>query len=248
MRSLGIDVGSRTVKIALIDNGRFIHTNIVRNNHEPENLLDYLLKHVVYDTITVTGYGRHQFCERIKANVISEIKAFAIGCRSVFPTCRTILEIGGQDTKVIALAENGAVRKFEMNDKCAAGTGRFLEIMADALGFCLEEFGKAAIEVERYEKINSMCTVFAESEAISLLAKGASKKEIALGIHYSIAERSYSMLKRIPLENDIVFAGGVALNPAMQKLVAAFLQKTILIPENPQILGALGSAIYGKDF
>ena len=133
-----------------------------------------LIDGVKYDTIVATGYGRHLLKGHLDCPVISEIRAFALGAKAISPACRVILDIGGQDTKAICLNETGEMSKFEMNDKCAAGTGRFLEIMANALGYSLEEFSNAALSAERAEKINSMCTVFAESEVISLTAQGAS--------------------------------------------------------------------------
>lgn len=125
-----------------------------------------------------------------------------------------------------------------MNDKCAAGTGRFLEIIAMALGYSLADFGKA-------EKINSMCTVFAESDVVSMLARGAAREEVALGIHQSIVTRSVSLLERVSLQEDLLFVGGVALNPCRKKLLGKTIGKTIFIPDDPQITGALGCALNG---
>ena len=221
------------------------HSRIIENSFDPLKVCEGMIRDAAYDVITATGYGRHLFENNFGGGVISEIKAFALGAREVFPSCRTVLDIGGQDIKVISLDERGRVRKFEMNDRCSAGTGRFLEIMAVALGCSLEDFGALAMKAGRAEKINSMCTVFAESEVISLLAKGAAREEISQGIHKTIVDRSKSMLGRINIDNDVVFVGGVALNPGVVDLLEKEINKTVHVPENPQIIGALGCALYG---
>jgi len=211
---------------------------------DPLNICAEFLRDVDYDVITATGYGRHLFSQNYPCEVISEIKAFAAGAKHLFPSCRTILDIGGQDTKAISLAADGKLLKFEMNDKCAAGTGRFLEIMAMALGYSLSDFGSAACSAEKSEKINSICTVFAESEVISVVARGAARHEVALGIHQGIATRAISMLKRVSIQSDVAFVGGVAYNPCMKKLLQERLGKSVLIPDDPQIVGALGCALH----
>ena len=246
MVTLGIDIGSRTIKIVKLRENSIIDIDVQRNTFDQLTMFSEIVQNQQYDSITVTGYGRHQFREFFSCNIISEIKAFALGSRFYFPNCRTILDIGGQDTKVISLDVQGKIKKFEMNDKCAAGTGRFLEIMSDALGYSLSEFGYAASRAENIEKINQMCTVFAESEVISLLSRGAPKDHIAKGIHCSITERTFTMLQKINVTDDFVFAGGVAMNPAIRKLLAEKLKTKINIPENPQIIGAIGAAIYGS--
>lgn len=186
------------------------------------------------------------FARYTECDVISEIKAFALGARALLPSCRTILDIGGQDTKSISLDETGAMRKFEMNDKCAAGTGRFLEVMATALGFSLEDFAVAALATTRAEKINSMCTVFAESEVVSLVAQGAQRNDVALGIHLSIVGRAASLLRRVAIHEDIMFAGGVALNDCVRRLIESEIGKPVTVPPDPQIVGALGAALHGE--
>jgi predicted CoA-substrate-specific enzyme activase len=245
MISAGIDIGSRTVKLVLVKNGEIEHSQITENSFDPIGTCKNLLENIQYDRITATGYGRNLFGNHFESKTISEIKAFAIGARAFFPSCRTILDIGGQDTKTISLNEHGKLNKFEMNDKCAAGTGKFLEIMAMALGFSLYEFGEKALTAETAEKVNNMCTVFAESEVISLVAAGARRENVALGLHQSIAVRAVSMLKRLNVTDDVAFVGGVALNPCIKKLVKDALHKEIFTTEQPQIVGALGCALHG---
>ncbi len=243
MINAGIDIGSRTIKLVVIEDGKITEKRKIENSFNTvENCKD-ILKDVKYDNITATGYGRHLFNEHFGSNVISEIKAFTTGTHYLFPNCRTILDIGGQDTKAISMDSKGRIRKFEMNDKCAAGTGRFLEIMAMALRFSLQEFGDRALESEKTEKINSMCTVFAESEVVSQLARGAERAAVAKGIMQSVVNRSIAQLKRVGIDSDIVFVGGVAFNNGIVRLLEQSLDTTLFIPEDPQIVGALGAAL-----
>ena len=176
--------------------------------------------------------------------VITEIKAFALGAGYLYPDCRTVIDIGGQDSKVISV-RNSKVVNFEMNDRCAAGTGRFLEIMAHTLGFTIEEFAQTALNADSTLQINSMCTVFAESEVVSLIAQGKNQSAIANGLHRAIAQRIYAMIGRIGCQDIIVFAGGVAKNKCMIALLGKALNTRLVIPGNPQITGALGAALAG---
>ncbi|MFC1926051.1 acyl-CoA dehydratase activase [Chloroflexota bacterium] len=246
MRNIGLDIGSRSVKLVAMEDGEVILSRQADSSYDPAGVCHELLEDIDYDTIIATGYGRHTFSERFGSQVISEIKAFAMGARILFPECRAVLDIGGQDTKTISLDGDGRVLKFEMNDRCAAGTGRFLEIMAAALKYPLAEFGEAALQPQKAEKISSMCTVFAESEAISLLTGGARREEVALGIHTAIVQRTLSMLGRLPSIQGLVFAGGVAYNQCVCQLLSERLGVPLLIPPEPQIVGALGAAFEGS--
>ncbi len=243
MLNAGIDIGSRTVKLVAVENGTITVTRKSNNTFDPVAVGRELLDGVQYNRLTATGYGRHIFNKHFECKVISEIKAFATGSRALFPDCQAILDIGGQDTKVSYLGKDTRVLKFEMNDKCAAGTGRFLEIMAGAMNYKIEDFGAAAMQAETAAKISSMCTVFAESEVISLLNSGAKREEVALGIHESITRRVLSMLGRLPAFGSLVFAGGVARNQCIKNLLKKSLKLTVLVPEEPQIVGALGAAL-----
>jgi predicted CoA-substrate-specific enzyme activase len=244
MRAAGIDIGSRTVKLAVVEDGVTILTRKALTSHDPLEAVRTLIGDVGYDVMVATGYGRHLVKEHWNCPVISEIKAFALGAKAIHPPCRVILDIGGQDTKAISLNDAGGMSKFEMNDKCAAGTGRFLEIMANALSYTLEEFSKAALSAQRFENINSMCTVFAESEVISLTARGALRHEVALGIHRAIVSRSIALLKRIAPSGEVFFAGGVALNECVRVLIAKELNRSVVVPPDPQIVGAFGAALH----
>ncbi len=252
MKCLGLDIGSRTIKLVLIENGRPIYTHKALNTYDPINEVKKCLQKVDYDIMLATGYGRGLAQKEFHVPTVTEIKAFAIGAKYLVPECRTILDIGGQDTKAIALNNVGRVFKFEMNDRCAAGTGRFLEVMAKALGYEIEEFGKAALEGNDHIQISSMCTVFAETEVISLLARGEKRQNIARALHRAIATRSVAMLKRVGLNYPIVFAGGVAKNPCMRLFLEEMLGRSnsdkpsVIVPEDPQIIGALGAAILAE--
>jgi (R)-2-hydroxyacyl-CoA dehydratese activating ATPase len=242
--SAGIDIGSRTVKLVVLQDGRPVIVRKRENTFDPLTVCREMTADLQFDSITATGYGRHLFAGRFPCQVISEIKAFAIGAKAIYPACRSILDIGGQDIKAISLDSAGSVRKFEMNDKCSAGTGRFLEIMAVALGADMNEFSEMALNADGAEKINSMCTVFAESEVISLLARGATRGHVALGIHRSIIGRAKSLLLRTAVEDDLVFIGGVALNRCAVKLLGDAVQRMAHVPEDPQVVGAYGCALH----
>jgi (R)-2-hydroxyacyl-CoA dehydratese activating ATPase len=246
MRSAGIDIGSRAVKLVLWDSGHVVLRAVADTGSDPLAVCGQLLDGVVYDAIICTGYGRHLFKEHWPAaEVISEIKAVAVGATALVPGCRTILDIGGQDTKVIALDAAGRVQKFVMNDRCAAGTGQFLEMMATALAYTREEFVAAAGRASRSQRLSSMCSVFAQSEVVSLIARGASKEEMALGVHQSIASRTAALAGGVPVGEPVVFTGGCAHNPCLVSLLAATVKQPLQVPESPQTVAALGCALQG---
>jgi predicted CoA-substrate-specific enzyme activase len=248
MRCAGIDIGSRSIEVVVMEDGRTIEARQSDAGFDPLKEALKLLDGAGHDRIMATGYGRHLLEVALDAPTVTEIKAYAVGAKALFPEARTILDIGGQDSKAIALNEGGRVVKFEMNDRCAAGTGKFLEIMARTLGFTLDEFGSEALKGQKEMQISSMCTVFAESEVTSLLAKGAGRHDIALALHRSVARRAAGMVKRVSVGQPMVFAGGVARNPCMTRLLEDALQTRMLVPENPQMVGAFGAALLACDF
>ncbi len=239
----GIDIGSRTVKVVVMENGEVRDFQVRNSGHDPYTQAFELIKAYKPKRLVATGYGRHALELALAHRVITEIKAHAIGARRLYPNCRTVIDVGGQDSKVISLSEHGKVIDFKMNDRCAAGTGRFLEIMAKTLGFSIEEFGKEALSAQESVKINSMCTVFAESEVISLISRRMPLLSIALGVHEAIADRISSLACRVDVLSDVVFTGGVAKNPCVHKLLEDRLRQRILVPQYPEIVGALGAAI-----
>ncbi|MBU1205933.1 MAG: activase [Proteobacteria bacterium] len=247
MKALGIDIGSRYIKGALIDKGEWIDYKKSGTTFNPLEKCNEMLREMPADRVVATGYGRHLLEVHGNIKTITEIKAFARGSRAFFSKCYTIIDIGGQDTKVIALNEAGNVWKFEMNDRCAAGTGKFMEIMAKNLGYSLEEFGSYALTAHQEIQLSSMCTVFAESEVVSLTAKGVAREEIAMAIHRAIINRVASMAKRFSLQDEVVFAGGCAYNPCLKMLLEQNLKRNICVASAPEMTGAIGAALFAED-
>lgn len=243
MTIAGLDIGSRTIALVEMDDGGITFSDVVDTTFDPLEQCRRLLEKRDFDFLVATGYGRHLAQANFADQVITEIKAFALGCHHIFPECRTILDIGGQDTKAISIGPGGKVIDFQMNDRCAAGTGKFLEVMASAMGLSLEEIGTVALGAEDEVKISSMCTVFAESEVTGLITRGTPRPLIARGLHEAICDRAVALLKRVGIRRELVFAGGVARNPCLRALLEERLGLPLLVPENPQIVGALGAAL-----
>lgn len=243
MRVLGIDIGSRTVDAVWLEDGRMVAWEVADSGFDPQAVAAEFVNRGDHDVIVATGYGRHGAREAFSASVVTEIKAYAVGASRLFPEAASVLDIGGQDTKVISLGEAGRVADFEMNDKCAAGTGKFLEVMARALGYDLEEMAIRALAASGGVAISSMCTVFAESEVTGLVHRGEDRGRIARGLHDSIAKRTLGSLKRVGATGPLVFAGGVAKNPAMVELVRTGFDGAVLVPDEAQVVGAYGAAL-----
>ena len=247
-RFAGIDIGSRTIELVVVDaSGNILKNLQTDTGFDPMTAARELIHGMDFDRIMATGYGRNLFEISFDTLTVTEIKAHATGARAFFPDAMAVLDIGGQDSKAISLFETGRVKKFEMNDRCAAGTGKFLEIMAKTLGFDIESFGREALLSEKDIAISSMCTVFAESEVTSLIAKGENRREIARGLHVSVIQRAAGMINRVSSTGDIVFTGGVAKNPCMRQLLAETLGRKVLAPEDPQLVGALGAALLAME-
>jgi len=246
---VGIDLGSTTVKAVAL-NGKVIASAIKPTGANPRKTGEAVLEQVLAKSkgdvkkIVATGYGRVSFCAD---EVVSEITAHAKGSYSFFPHARTIIDIGGQDSKITRINELGNVLDFAMNDKCAAGTGRFIENTARALEISLEDFSRKSLASKTPAKINSMCTVFAESEVISLLAQGASLEDVSAGVYASVAQRIKAMVERIGMAKEVIFTGGTAKSTAMKKALENSLGIKLTVPEEPQIVGALGAAIIAKE-
>ncbi len=245
----GIDIGSRSIELVVLENGQIVDSQRRPTTFDPLAQCRQILASLPPMPIIATGYGRKLVVEELpelKITAITEIQAYALGAHHLYPEARTVLDIGGQDTKVIALTAAGKVAKFEMNDRCAAGTGKFLEFMATALQIPLEEFGDFALQADKRLQINSMCTVFAESEATSLMARGEKAINIALGLHLAIVQRTLAMLRRVSETPPFLFAGGVAHNACMRALLAENLDQPLIIPAEPDMVGALGAALSGR--
>ena len=247
MRTAGLDIGSRTVELVVVEDGGVVSSVRVDTTPSVESDCRQLLSETCFERLVVTGYGRALAEVKFDAESVTEIKAYARGAEALCPGCRTVLDIGGQDTKGIALDGRGRVTKFEMNDRCAAGAGKFLEMMASALGYRISEFGAAALQGLNTVKLSSMCAVFAESEVVGLLTKGEKRADLARAVHHTIVRRSLGTLKRVSVESPIVFAGGAARNPCLVKMLEEVFRRSVFVPEDPQIVGALGAALIAAD-
>ena len=253
---LGVDIGSLTVKVILIDEqghvlGRALAMAGYGGQQAAKDLVATVLKEVglaqadVSGTV-VTGYGRVRFEEADRE--VSEISCHAKGAAFLIPTAHTVIDVGGQDSKVIRIDQGGRVADFAMNDKCAAGTGRFLEVMANALGLPVNELGGVALSSTRPVTISSTCTVFAESEAVSHIARGAAREDVAAGLLQAVCSRVLGLAARVGLEPEVVFTGGVALNEGMVAEMSRQSRLQILVPPDPQTVGALGAALFAGQF
>jgi len=238
----GLDVGSRTVKLVTFDSA-VRDAAVTETGVNSLQRCQELLSGKKYEKLVVTGYGRCLVAPVLQGEVISEITAFATGARYLYPDSHLIIDIGGQDSKVILLSEKGNVQKFEMNDRCAAGTGKFLEVMAGTLEVNISEIGTLALSASKTIRINSLCTVFAESEVVSLIARGEKPNDIAFALHEAIASRIETMVKRVGIKEKIVFAGGGSYNKCLSKLLEQKLGRTVIVPDSPQTVGALGAAL-----
>lgn len=253
MITAGLDIGSTTSKIVILDGDRIIASTVILNAALPAEsaclafaagLAAAGISREQVTAIATTGYGRR--LAGFGDFVMTEIKACALGAvrmGSPHGQIRTVLDLGGQDTKVIAIGENGGVEDFAMNDKCAAGTGRFLEMLARKLDLSLTDFIAAALQSTNQIQMNATCAVFAESEVVSLLARNIPKPDIAAAAHQAIAERIGGMVRRVGQQEVIAFVGGGALNHALALMVEESLNKKVYIPESPQTIVALGAAI-----
>ncbi len=251
----GVDIGSLTAKTVVMDSDyhtvsyRVIQGKIVDETAAiaslQQALEDVHLTRAEVGFLVTTGYGRSMVSFGDKN--ITEISCHARGAQFLFPGVRTVIDIGGQDSKAIALDGEGSVANFAMNDKCAAGTGRFLEVMAHALEVPLEEMGALSLRAENPALISSICTVFAESEVISLTAQGCSKLDILAGIHEAIGRRMYSMVNQVGMTPPVVMTGGVAKNAGVVHALERLLETEIILPPEPQIVGALGAALFAVE-
>jgi len=251
----GIDIGSLSTDVVLLDAERNVLGSAITATGAStrkaarealETALDAAGGSADEIVCTVaTGYGR-EMVESADLRV-TEITCHARGARHLFAGALTVLDIGGQDSKVIRLSHDGRVADFAMNDKCAAGTGRFLEVMARTLEMDLEQMGARSLLASRSLPVSSTCTVFAESEVISLIASGHAPDDIAWGVHLAISERIAALAERIGIAPPAVMTGGVAKNPAARKALEDRFRVRLLVPREPQLAGALGAALIGLE-
>jgi predicted CoA-substrate-specific enzyme activase len=250
MLTVGIDVGSISTKAALLEDGRFIRGRIAFTGYNAEAAGRRIYEEILRESelaedaiggIVATGYGRKSVS--FAGRAVTEILCHAAGARFLDPEVRSVVDIGGQDSKAIVLEADGRVKTFAMNDKCAAGTGRFLEVMARALEVDLERFGALSLHAESPARISSLCTVFAESEVISLIARGEQRENIVAGIHESIGSRVSAMARRLGMVPPVMMTGGVARNAGVVQALGKALDLTLRISPQAQLTGAIGAAV-----
>ena len=248
----GIDIGSITTEALLFDKEKgIVGYNILQTGADSKKAAESALQGVLAEpgkTISELSYIVSTGCGRKRASfaqqAVTEITCIAKGVNFLYPDARTIIDIGGQDTKVIRVDGSGRVVEFEMNDKCAAGTGRFIEVMAKALNVDLDKIGQISLTHKKELTISSICTVFAESEVISLVSEGEELEDILYGIHKAIADRTMGLITRTGgVEQKVVMAGGVAKNSGVVKALENVLGSPLTIYVEPQIVGALGAAV-----
>ncbi len=252
---LGIDFGSTTGKAVILDDEGAVVASCVSQKGavSDEGVKAALAGAFAEAGITQadikrcvsTGYGRRML--DIADRTITEITCHARGAVALVPEARLVIDIGGQDSKVIAVDENGLVAQFAMNDRCAAGTGKFLEVLARAVNVPVEDMGAMALGATESVKVTSMCATFAETEVISLLAEGVAKPVVLDGVHSAVAKRIVGLVGRVGQREPIVMTGGVAQNIAAVKHIEDALNTKIIIPSHPQVAGALGAALFALD-
>jgi len=255
MNVAGIDIGSLTAETVILDNEKSVLSySIVFTGASSKKACETSFKQALSSAnlgsdgiayIVSTGYGRE--IVPFANDQVTEITCHARGAHFLHPQTRSIIDVGGQDSKAIRVNEQGKVMKFAMNDKCAAGCGRFLEVMARALEVELEDMGELSLSSQRFVPISSMCTVFAESEVISLIAQDHPVEDIINGLHWSISDRIIGLLERVGVVEDIMMTGGVAKNIGVVNAIEKKLGIKLYISEEPQIVGALGAALVALD-
>ena len=253
MLTIGIDVGSITTKAAVAEDDEVIADKVVFTGYNARMAGEQVFESIIgecginrdsIDRIISTGYGRNslEFADR----AVTEITCHAAGAYYLDRGVRSVIDIGGQDSKAIAVSDTGSPMDFAMNDKCAAGTGRFLEVMARALEVDLEEFGNVSLKAQQPAPISSLCTVFAESEVISLIAKGEFRENIIAGIHEAIASRVVAMANRVGFNARVMMTGGVAKNTGVVKALEQKIGQKIHVSDKSQLTGAIGAAIIAQ--
>jgi len=250
----GIDIGSAASKAVILNEHRMVAAHIIETGPESRGTAEEVMGGVLTKSglnqsdlnfIVTTGYGRVNV--PWAQEIITEIACHAKGAHFLFPRARTILDMGGQDCKAIRIDDTGRHVSFAMNDKCAAGTGRFLEVMAAQLKVPLQEIGYLSMKAAEDTKISNVCTVFARSEVARHLRRGTPKADILGGLHAATADRAFGLLKRVGVEADFVISGGIAKNIGVVKRVEDRVGLPAFISEDPQIIGALGAAIFARE-
>lgn len=249
----GIDIGSTMTKAVILNRG-IIASVIGPTGPEQRRLANKVMEEALnratlsFQSITYivsTGYGRINVPFADKQ--FTEITCHAKGIKNLFSNAKTIIDIGGQDTKAIRIDVNGKIIDFVMNDKCAAGSGRFIEVIAETLGVPLDQVGNRSLESKSPAKISDICTIWAQQEVAASLAQGVAIPDLLAGVHYSLADRICRLVNRLKVEEEIVVTGGGAENKGLLKALSSQLGREIRVPETPLITGALGAALLGKE-
>lgn len=251
----GIDIGASTSKAVILEGNQIISYSIIPTGAESmgsaQRAMDEALSKKACLSLgdirwmVATGYGR--IIVPFANETMTEISCHAKGANWLFPSVRTVLDMGGQDCKAIRCDDQGRLLNFVMNDKCAAGTGRFLEIMAKVMELPLEDIGELSLQAREETKINSTCTVFGKSEVVSLIRQGKDERDILAGLHTAITNRVYTLLRKVGIKPDFAITGGIAKNIGVVSKLEERAGLKALLPEEPQIVGALGAALFAQD-
>ncbi len=253
MTTAGVDVGAATAKAVIVKDSHVLSHAVMPTGDNVVRAAETVARRALEGAdlsmqdlgyVVSTGYGRNAVAFANKA--ASEIICHAKGVNFLMPDARTVIDIGGQDSKVVGVRGDGTVSDFAMNDKCAAGTGRFLEVMADVLGLEINEMGTVSLTSSDPCHISSTCTIFAETEMVSLRADGRTREDLVAGIHRAVASRVVIMGRTVGYRPEVVFTGGVAKNAGVVHFVEAEVGFPVRIPEEPQIMGALGAALIAQ--
>ncbi len=255
MITAGIDIGSSTSKVVILEDNQVLSYSIIPTGAESAGSAQRAMDEALRGTnrlsledmgwVIATGYGR--VIVPFANETVTEISCHAKGANWLFPSVRTVLDMGGQDCKAIRCDDQGKLLNFIMNDKCAAGTGRFLEVMAEVMELPLEDIGKLSLQASEEIRINSTCTVFGKSEVASLIRQGRDKRDILAGLHAAILNRVYTLLRKVGIKADFTITGGIAKNIGVVKRLEERVGLKALLPEEPQIVGALGAALFARD-
>ncbi len=247
---VGLDIGSTTAKGVMLNPDKTIIAKHLQNtgasvSTAASEIMDELCNAAGVSrdqcTVVATGYGRASV--EFASRNITEITCHCVGINYLNPDIRLLIDVGGQDAKAIRIGKNGRPEDFQLNDKCSAGTGRFLEVMARVLDISIDELGPLALKSKNPSQISSTCTVFAESEVIGRIGSGDSPEDIAAGIHLAMASKVRSLAKQVKIEPPVGITGGVSLNPAFRYYLSNLIEQDLWMPDSPQYTGALGAAL-----
>jgi predicted CoA-substrate-specific enzyme activase len=255
MITAGVDVGAKTIKVLLLDGRRILAHRLVLGGLDTRAALDGVFAEALeavaglsrgdLDCVVATGAGRGVVGDADE--VVTEVSAAARGASFLVPSARTVIDVGAEEGRAVRCTESGKVDDFAVNEKCAAGAGTFTEAMARALEVSVEELGRLSLRSQKSVPMNAQCTVFAESEVVSLLHAKTPKEDISRAVHDAIASRITSMVRKVGFAKDVVIIGGMAKNPGFVASMRRSLETDVVVPEEPEFVGALGAALIGAE-